>query len=577
MPRPKKGTDRSLSPDVKGYYRPYLGARLDPNWSNRYIDQRFNLGKDLPQAQITMSRLVQLWNYIVATYYYGKDAPPKPYWGALSLWIADEIIAGHSTITVPRKPNQIASEYAAYFNRIQRAYPFVLFVPAEAEEYREGVTTNKKHVEKELIREQEFQIRQGMLASKVVVQPVQGTLHQALDAYSLTIDTTGERLKSGVLKGSQQKRKERATRFKTSHANLQLALLNLEQCSEMVSHWRNRPVTKRGNRGSGDDARHHLSELFRFFRWLDSTEQFGWQMPRGLSAVSRRIAKFENERSLSAITKSVYTVEQLAIINSHATPLERLALYVGLNCAMGAAELGRLLVGDIVFKQAHPYRERLRFESTESDTFIRYFRPKTDVFGEWLLWQPVVDFLPWGIERAKRINSNVLFVSENGKPMYVEESKNAQAGFQKQWNDLLDRVNKSEPTFPRLPFGTLRDTLPDILRQEYEGGDELASLCLNHGAPSKADMLLEGYSNKPFGRLHKAIRELFDHFKPIFEIENPTDCRKHYLPIKTHETIKAMRRAGNSVATISKQLGVHPSTVYRSTESHVDIAAEKTN
>src|SRR4029077_15082587 len=117
-------------------------------------------------------------------------------------------------------------------------------------------------------------------------------------------------------------RQERIKRFKSNHVNLQLAFLSVEQCSKMVSHWRNRPTTKRGNRCSRDNARHHVSELLRFFRWLDATEQFDWQMPRGLSAIPRRIAKFEHERTLSAVTKRVYSVEQLAIISQHATPLE---------------------------------------------------------------------------------------------------------------------------------------------------------------------------------------------------------------------------------------------------------------
>ena len=576
MPRPRKGSSRSLSPDVKGNFRPYLGVRWDSN-QGVYRDQRFNLGKDSQRAGYAMARLVQLWNHIVTTHvYYGKIEPIKPHWHTFTLWLADQIIAGHSTITLPRRGEKTVAEYAENFNRTQHNFPFLLFVPAESNDYLAGVEINKKYVEQRLVQFQEHQITRGKLASRLMVQNVQGTLHEALDAYAAHVDRTGERLESGGLKPSQQLRHERIKRFKSSHFDLKLALLSLEQCSEMVSHWRNRPETKRGKRCSKDNARHHVSELFRFLRWLDSTEQFNWQMPRGLSAVPRRIAKFEHERTLSAATKRVYSVEQLAILNQHATPLERLALYVGLNCAMGAAELGRLMLCDIVLRHAHPFRDRLRFESTDSDSFIRYFRPKTDVFGEWLLWQPVADFVPWGIERAMQITSNVLFVSADGNPLYVEHSKNAQAGFQSQWNDLLDRVTKSDPSFLRLPFGTLRDTLPDMLRQNFDGGDELASLCLCHGSPSKNDKLLECYSNKPFGRLHRAIKGVFEHFAPVFAIEEPTVNRKHYLPIKTHETIKAMRRAGESVAEISRRLSVHPSTVYRTdaTQSQkMDVSA----
>ena len=42
--------------------------------------------------------------------------------------------------------------------------------------------------------------------------------------------------------------------------------------------------------------------------------------------------------------------------------------------------------------------------------------------------------------------------------------------------------------------------LPAVIRRRYS--DSLASLCLSHGSPSKADNLLECYANKPFGKLH---------------------------------------------------------------------------
>ncbi len=562
MPRPKKGERCLPTPDAKGYFRPYLGVRFDPILAT-YIDHRFNLGRDRRQAEQSIARLAQLWDHMVSHYTCGKHGPHKPHWHEFTLSLAQQIIEGNPTITLHRKEKETDTEYAARFNCTQKLFPFLLFVPTDPDAYLDGAQKNKRQVETKLVTQQEFEIRQGRLASKFVVQPVQGTFHQALDAYAADIDRTGDRLPSGELKPSQKGRKERVNRFKTSHANTQLALLNLEACSAMVSHWRNRPVTKHGKPSSRDDARHQISELFRFLRWLDVTEQFEWRMPRGFQSTSRRISKLGNEQSLSAIVKPIYTAEQLATINQHATPMERLGIYLGLNCAMGAAELGRLTVGDIIFHEAHPFKKRLRFESSNADTFVRRFRPKTDVFGEWLLWSPVAEFLPWGIERSQRIGSQLVFVSEEGSPLYMEESKNAQVGFANQWKDLLDRVTKSEPNFPRLPFGTLRDTLPDLLRQNYDGGDELASLCLAHGSPSKADTLLECYSNKPFGRLHNAIRDLFAYFKPLFEIENPTEARKHYLPIKTHQTAKAMLRAGERVADISQKLGVHPSTIYR--------------
>ncbi|AMV40158.1 hypothetical protein [Planctomyces sp. SH-PL62] len=205
---------------------------------------------------------------------------------------------------------------------------------------------------------------------------------------------------------------------------------------------------------------------------------------------------------LSVITKRVYSAEQLATINKHATPTERLLLYLGLNCAMGAAEGGRLARGDILLGHRHEYAERLHFSSTVEDSFVRLLRSKTEVFGEWLIWPETARMLRWRLERSRNIGSELLLVSEEGMPWYREHETNAQYHFANVWTRLLKRVRKSDPEFPILPFGMLRDTLPDLLR--HRESDDLASLCLAHGQPFQGDNLLECYGNRPFGRLHDA-------------------------------------------------------------------------
>lgn len=62
-------------------------------------------------------------------------------------------------------------------------------------------------------------------------------------------------------------------------------------------------------------------------------------LPRGFRQIDRSIGETEDEfsRRLSVIQNDTYSAEQLATLNHHATPLERLVRYVGLNCGMGAA------------------------------------------------------------------------------------------------------------------------------------------------------------------------------------------------------------------------------------------------
>jgi hypothetical protein len=301
----------------------------------------------------------------------------------------------------------------------------------------------------------------------------------------------------------------------------------------------------------------------RFFRWLDSSSAFAWQMPRGLEGVDRKVPKTDGERRLSAITKDLYTVDELAEINRHATPVERLLLYLGLNCAMGAAELGRLVESDFSLRQTHQYADRLHFHSTPADSFARFLRPKTHVFGEWLLWDETVEMVEWGLRASRRLKSDILFMSDRGQPWYRERTQNPHSKFSNVWNGLIRRVQKSDSKFRRLPVGTLRDTLPDLLRHRYS--DEIASLSLAHGSPFHGDSLLKCYGNKPFGRLHTALGEVRAHFTPIFAAAptDPIEERKHYLPIAVHEKLRRLLAEGKKVSEIARECGVSLKTIYR--------------
>jgi len=79
-------------------------------------------------------------------------------------------------------------------------------------------------------------------------------------------------------------------------------------------------------------------------------------------------------------------------------------------------------------------------------------------------------------------------------------------------------VREGHPDFPRLPFGSLRDLLPNILHRE--GSDEVASLALQHGKLS-SDKLLDCYANLLFRKLFEATRELRTIFKPFLDSLRP--------------------------------------------------------
>ncbi len=561
-----------LKPDEQGRYRPRIGWR--GSGENR-TQVRFNLGTDKKAAVERLQQIQSLYEDCC------RRNPDTPGWDDLAVNLAHQLAAGRRTVELPRpetwtrtlencygltesEANDFCLDYAQYVEYCQTLYPSVHFAPADMEGYTRSYNKNQKVVAKGL-QALETKLRAASVPlgkNQFPTELIPGTLHEALDAYAESIRRDGAKLESGKLVPYQRKRLEQVKRLKELHAAVPLYALNFDKCKEINAFWRNRPKTKKGTQSSPSDVKNHLGQWMRFLRWLDSTELYQWTMPRGVDALSCEATKLGSDRRESILTKHTYLPDQLAVLNCHARPLERLCLYLGLNCAMGAAELGRVQTDDFQFNEAHPHAAKLAFLSTEADSFLTLFRPKTDVFAQWLLWPEVVQMVRWAIKRSEGLGTKLLFVWETGKPMYDEESANPQAGFANHWNRLLDRVKKSQAAFQRLPLGSLRDTLPDVLRQRYT--DDIASLCLAHGSPSKADNLLECYANKPFGRLHTAIRELGAFFAPVFSaVTDPLDDTKHYLSFAVKDKIRVMLVEKKAPTEIALSCEVSTMTVYR--------------
>lgn len=423
---------RTLKPDTEGRYRPYLGYRVDG------VQQRFNLGTDRAEAERRLARLFELWEENVR-------ANGEEVWSPLALGFAKQVAKGVRKIVYPFREDLLeaefpAAEYAQMLNVERERFPSLNLVPEEPEIYAQGLRQNERIVGAEVQQLQSQLQDLGALAPKQQLPDklVLGDLHEALDAYA-ECDVKCHNIWPGTeqLKQSGHRRLEMIERFKERHTNIPLSLLGYDACKELIRYWCKRPPTKDRKTGKLDgppiavsSARHHRKELDRFFRWLDATERFTWVLPRGFTQIDRSIGHTETEfsRRLTAVQKDTYTIDEFVTLNRHATPLERLVLYVGLNCGMGAAELGRLRRADFILRQRHELAETLEFTSTVDDSFIRYLRPKTHVFGEWLLWPEVVRMVEWGFQRAEQAGSDLLFVSDKGKPWYNEHhNKNVTA------------------------------------------------------------------------------------------------------------------------------------------------------
>ena len=341
-----------------------------------------------------------------------------------------------------------------------------------------------------------------------------GTLHGAIDHYKEYLQQTSTHDGQGNLSPQSRKCREWLDMLKEHHADCRLWQVDIGAIDKMVSYWRNRPATKRGNRCSIDHATKMVQEIYRFLRWLDKQTKYRWTMPRGAEEVKRTPVRLpEDDRhhqtAFRSTTKETYTPEQMAIIARHADHFGRALIGVCVNCAFGASEVGQWSAKEYHLFAKHPHAVALGMESTDADSWIVGKRPKTGIYGEHLLWEEVARAV-----RPFLDGREVLPVTGSGKPLYRTHSKNAQSGFGNWWKNLLDRVRENHSDFPRLPFGSLRDLLPNLLRREYS--DEVASLALQHGKLSSDD-LLDCYSNLPFRKLFEATREFRTIFKPFLE------------------------------------------------------------
>ena len=320
------------------------------------------------------------------------------------------------------------------------------------------------------------------------------TLHVALDAYSEHLQKTGKRNQEGELASSVRKSRDRLRYLKDHHEDVPIWKLNLPAIEEMAAYWRNRPKTAKAERCSFYHARDMNKDLFRFLDWLDSRPDYSWEKPRRADKIRRSPPReSKNEGVFQTIHKETYTPEQLAQIVQYADALGRAVIAVSVNCGFGASEIGKWPTKKYVLFTAHPHAVKVGITSTDADSWIVGNRPKTGVYGEHWLWpevaRAVVPFLD---------GRPFLPMTGNNTPWYRTYSNNPQSKFAKWWRTLLDRATKHHEDLPRLPFGSLRDLLPDILRREYS--DEIASMCLQHGSIGDDD-LLKCYANVPFRKL----------------------------------------------------------------------------
>jgi len=266
----------------------------------------------------------------------------------------------------------------------------------------------------------------------------------------------------------------------------------------------------------------------------------------------------ENAKRLRTLQVDTYSLDELVTLYQHATGLERLLLLLGLNCGFGQAEVASLQVDEIHLDQKHPHYG-------QNGSWIRRFRYKTGVYGEWKLWDETVQGIRWMLERRGTKKEGALILTKDGRPLtQPTENNNRNNKIANCWGRLYQRVLKDEEGFRRLSFNKLRKTAGDLIKRVSSG--EIAGVFHSRGQVVPTDDLSDLYTNRHFDKVFEAIAAVRKHLAPMFEGVTepfPTEIKKPALSIGTIRRIKKLRDQGYTQKKVAEMLEISETTVKR--------------
>jgi hypothetical protein len=127
---------------------------------------------------------------------------------------------------------------------------------------------------------------------------------------------------------------------------------------------------------------------------------------------------------------------------------------------------------------------------------------------------------------------------------------------------LIERINADDHSIRKLSFGKLRKTSANLVRRCSNG--EIAAVQLCHGRAVRQDDLADVYSNRPFGRLFLALREVERRLAPVFAAAGPDPFLSQpqaYTSRNMIEQIKEMRGDGMKIRDIAETVGMSVSAI----------------
>ncbi len=526
-----------LKPTKRGYVR-NLG------WLPSGSQAKFYLGHERSAALARLNQIAALWQQVEDRQ---KDRTDKPVWDDESLRAAKAIEKGESFSVAPYQFSsgfEHAEKYFARINALQQSGARA--EPSEVFKYELG--------RRDLVGAIENSHDD---LSRAIGKPhaTGQTLHQALRAYQDAIRQEYEQPDGTITDNANCKIRQTKTLI-TFLSDCDLGELDHAGCDSKFAVFRKRPLTRRyGNPMSRKSCQNYIGEMGRFFRWLHISKEWRWRFPEDFALISRKVVETDEDVERESEDVPTWTIEELKIINEYATPKERIFFLLGLNCAYGADQSGRLRITHLRLDHKLPH--------------IRRVRRKKRVLSIHRLWAQTKDGLRHFLETRQKNDSPFLLLTEKGLPYWrLTKGGNRAQTIPQLWNDLLDRIQKDYPDFPRHPFNTLRDTSANEIRKI--AGEEIASIHLAHKHQSKNENL--GRYTNPTRRKHfRAIKRLEQKMQSVFEaVPIPwQQPKKVYVGLAVQKRIRDMKSEGAKPKDIAKQFGISTMTVYRHLEKEV--------
>lgn len=460
--------------------------------------------------------------------------------------------------------------YAALVDKYAKKYRMIAVLPADVEAYQNG-----KGISEERKREV-VQIGRDVFGEANILDVETQTLHEALDDYIAYIKSSFVDVETRLITGWGNTQVKEALRLKQNHPNFQLSRLDLTTIEGMINFWRNRPVSKKsGEPIKVKTAKGHIKRLKNFMWWLHRQDKYRWKIPPEVERLSVKVRETDRETQQRARPQQVetYSVSELTTLYKYALPFERLYILLCMNCGFSIAEFGTMRLNQIFLRQRHGFDELLGYSSNPGQSWIKRVRIKTKVYGVFLLWPETVLAIEWAIDRRHKQpkfgQDALLCLTERGLPFVGQTSGgNNSTRLTKHWyRGLLDRVAKDYPDFRRLSPKCLRKTSGNMIR-DIAGGEVMAVFHCR-GQAVKTDHLADLYSNRPFGKVFRAIEELRVRMQPMFDAVHgdafPRTAKKGgpNISLAKVEKILELHAAGNRVSEIVKEVGVSDATVYR--------------